>query len=270
MDFVLERMTLQRAFPMIRRWANGLPGVIDDFFEQHVLEAIPYAIRMDGIAVGFFALYPEQAGHRITAFSLEERYWAESQRLFARILDAYSVTRAYVVTHDELFLSLCMDVQVGVEPQAYFFDGRVAGEVAAPRFGRECLSKVLPDELPAMYAATGDFFDDMGAQGAIEGRYQFWKLAQDGEVLGYGVTVPLWLREGTVACGEITLPQHRHKGVARSMQLHLGDWARENGLTPVGGCWFRNEASRNTFYSAGKYSRTRLLNVRFSAPLEQD
>ncbi len=263
MEYTFERMTAQRALPMIRRWADGLPGVFDDFFEQHVLDAVPYAIRADGAPVGFFALYAEEAGNRITAFSLEERHWGASQRLFARILAEYSVVSAFVVTHDELFLSLCMDVQAGVEPQAYFFDGRVAGDVTAPQFGRECLSEVRPEEMPAMIEATDGFFDNRDVRSAMEGKCRLWKLAQGGEVLGYGVTVPLRLREGVVACGEITLPRHRRKGVARSIQLHLGDWARENGLIPVGGCWFHNEASRDTFFSAGKYSRTRLLNVRF-------
>lgn len=210
-----------------------------------------------------FLLYPEQEGPRITAFVLEEPHWGMAQRLFARIRTEFSVRSAYVVTHDELFLSLCMDVQTGIEPQAYFFDGRVAGPVAQPEFGRECLSEVSPEELPQMVAATGDFFADMPAQGVSEGRYRFWKLAQDGEILGYGVTVPLRLRPDAVACGEITLPEHRRRGVARSMQLLLGDVVREAGKTPVGGCWFHNEASRNTFFSAGKYARTRLLNVRF-------
>lgn len=262
MNYTFEAMSPQRALPALRRWANDLSGVTDDFFERHVLNATTYAICADGAPVGMFSLFAEDAGMRITAFALEERHWAMAQKLFARILSEYAVVSAFVVTHDELFLSLCMDVQVGLEPQAYFFDGRVAGDVPAPQFGRECFSEVTREELPAMYAETGDFFDDMGPHGHQEGRYRFWRLAQDGETLGYGVTVFLQLREGVVACGEIVLPQHRRKGVARSLQLHMGDWARENGLTPVGGCWFHNEASRNTFFSAGKYSRTRLLNVK--------
>lgn len=66
-----------------------------------------------------------------------------------------------------------------------------------------------------------------------------------------------------VACGEIVLEQHRRKGVAKSLQLNMAEICRRNGLIPIGGCWYGNIASKRTFDSCGRYSRTRLLNVTF-------
>ena len=75
--------------------------------------------------------------------------------------------------------------------------------------------------------------------------------------------VPNKLQKGYVACGEIVLEQHRRKGVARSLQLNMAEICRNNGLIPIGGCWYGNIASKLTFDSCGRYSRTRLLNVTF-------
>jgi len=75
--------------------------------------------------------------------------------------------------------------------------------------------------------------------------------------------VPNKLKTGYTACGEIVLEQHRRKGVARSLQLNMAQICRNKGEIPIGGCWYQNTISYKAFYSCGRYSSTRLLNVTF-------
>ena len=66
-----------------------------------------------------------------------------------------------------------------------------------------------------------------------------------------------------IPCGEIVLEHHRRRGVARSLQLFMHARCAALGKRHIGGCWFHNKPSRNTFDSIGLYSRTRLLNITF-------
>ena len=59
------------------------------------------------------------------------------------------------------------------------------------------------------------------------------------------------------------LKDMRRRGVGRSVQLHLGDICRERGQRPLSGCWWKNEASRRTIESAGRYTTTTLVDITF-------
>lgn len=61
----------------------------------------------------------------------------------------------------------------------------------------------------------------------------------------------------------ITIEEKRRKGVGRSIQLHLGDICIERGGIPISGCWYFNHLSKKTITSAGRYTKTRLLNISF-------
>jgi len=61
----------------------------------------------------------------------------------------------------------------------------------------------------------------------------------------------------------ITLEAKRQNGAGRSILIHLADICKENGFIPISGCYYYNHLSKKTIESAGKYSKTRLLNVSF-------
>jgi hypothetical protein len=168
-----------------------------------------------------------------------------------------------VATCDQLFLSLCLDFHKKIEMQAYFFDGTVMGDVRPAEYGREFLLEVKPEELPEVKANTGDFFDFVSAAWMESGEIKLYQLRVHDEVLGYGIIVPNTMLTKYWANGMITLVKNRQKGVGRSIQLHLGDICRENGYIPISGCWYYNHLSKKTIESAGRYTKTRLLNVLF-------
>ena len=263
MDYTFAPATLEAMRPLADAFARTLTGPVDDFWESHILGGAAWAICEDGGQIGFLTLWDDAPERYISSFYLPAERWHRAQALFARALETFAVTRAYVPTCDELFLSLCMDRQVKVELQAYYFADTPHAPVLPPQFGRECLRPVTPDELPEVFAQVGDFFGGVTAQTMAEGRELLWRLCEGEETLGYGIVVPNRLVRPYAPCGEIVLVPHRRRGVARSLQMHLAAWCREQGMIPVGGCWYYNEASRNTFYSVGRYSKTRLLNITF-------
>jgi hypothetical protein len=111
------------------------------------------------------------------------------------------------------------------------------------------MKKVDVNEMPKIRQLTGDFYDDFSDEGLASGEFELYSIIKDKEILGVGVMVPNKLQKGYVACGEIVLEQHRRKGVARSLQLNMAKICRNNGLSPIGGCWYGNIASKRTFDS---------------------
>lgn len=260
MDFDILNTTLNEQMPIFREYLNTLTCVVDDYWEEHVMKADFYQIMKDQKIIGCFAVYQKE---KLTMFYLRPEYYSQSQPVFQKILRDYDIKTAYVTTGDQLFLSLCLDFHSKIELQAYFFDGTDQREVRTAEYSRSCLQPVEPTELSEVLERTGDFFQPINQAQMETKEILLYKLIDQGEVLGYGIIVPDKLATKYWACGMITLEEKRRNGVGRSIQLHLGEICRENGFIPISGCWYFNHLSKKTIESAGRFTKTRLLNVIF-------
>lgn len=260
MNYNIEKSTIEEIKPLFVSYLNTLNGVADDYWEEHIANAVFYKISIEGIEIGYFSIFNKE---KITQFYMVDKYLQLAQSVFKEVLEKYQVKTAYVATCDQLFLSLCLDNHRKIEMQAYFFDGTVIGDVRSPEFGRECIIEVKPEELAQVKEKTGDFFDFVTESLLLSRENILYRLHCDEEDLGYGIIVPNKMLTKYWACGMITLENKRQKGVGRSIQIHLADICREQGYTPISGCWYYNHLSKKTIESAGRYTKTRLLNVIF-------
>lgn len=247
---------------LVTDYLDTLTGVMDDFVESHMLEAEWYKINIDNDTVGFFTLFKELDGLKITSFFLKQDYYLYAQDTFKDILTEFKIKTAYVLTCDELFLSLCLDNHKKILMQAYMFNGNFNKDKKELKYPRCCFVKVSADEMESVRSLTGDFFDEFIIEDFNE-KYYLYCLKENNIPLGYGVIVPNKIQKEYWACGMITLDEHRNKGVGRSIQVHLGDICRENNAVPISGCWYYNHLSKKTIESSGRYTKTRLLNVLF-------
>jgi len=245
---------------IITDYYKYLTSVTDDFWEEHIVDAHFFIIQSDENSIGYFSIY---GGSKLTAFYMEARCLYMAQEAFKRILDEYGIETAFVATCDELFLSLCLDFHKSIELQAYIFDGSMYHDVKSPEYGRAGLSEIRPEEIDAVNQQTDGFFSDMTRERLESRDCVIYRMTNNADVLGYGVIVPNKTRPQLWSCGMIVLTEHRQKGVGRSIQIHLGDICHENGKIPVSGCWYYNHLSKKTIESAGRYTKTRLLNVKF-------
>ncbi|HAB59813.1 MAG TPA: hypothetical protein DCE48_03735 [Lachnospiraceae bacterium] len=269
MNFNLKKVSMKEAMPVYEKYVQTFSGVVDDFWEEHILKGDIYLISDEGedTVCGCFStrlLWNDDT--YLTSFYVEEMYYPYARDLVERILKEHNLTRAFVATCDEAFLSICIDLHKKIELQAYFFDGTIPHKVREPEFTRDCIKQIGVHEnecIQKMRETTGDFFDSFTLEDFTEGRYALYQLESEGEVLGYGVIVPNQIQKGYLACGMITIEEKRRKGVGRSLQYHLGNICREQGGIPISGCWYYNHLSKKTITSAGRYSKTRLLNISF-------
>lgn len=266
-EYVFKESTIKENKHLLKEYIRSITGAVDDFWEEHVSKADFHLIfdqTAGEEAIGFFTLFSEwDEKTYITSFYVRDSYIGDAQRIFKKILGRYQIRKGYILTCDELFLSVGLDYQSKVEMQAYMFDGTKIHQVRPAEFGRDKMQKVSLEELPKIRELTGDFYDDCSDQDIKKGKYELYKMVDEGEILGVGIIAPNRLKKGYAACGEIVLEQHRRKGVARSLQLNMAEICRERGWIPVGGCWYGNTNSRKTFDSSGRYSKTRILNVTF-------
>ena len=243
-----------------KEYLDSLTCVVDDFWEEHIVKARMYSIYLGDEEAGFFTIYD---GEKLTLFYLRAKYWKVSQKIFGGILCDFEVKTAYVTTGDQLFLSLCMDFHKKVCLQAYFFDGTERHDVRTPEYERADISEIDYGMIAEINRKTGNFFDFVNEDYFKENDAKIYLLSKGGIELGYGIIVRNRFTPSYYACGMVTLPEHRRKGVGRSLQIHMADMVRECGGIPISGCWYYNELSKKTIESAGRFSKTRLLNVWF-------
>ncbi|WP_167956575.1 GNAT family N-acetyltransferase [Anaerosporobacter faecicola] len=244
-------------------YLDTLTGVGDDFWESHILRGVGYLIKAAETKIGFFHLCQEPDYLFLSSFYVKPEYTFMGTDLMKHIIEEYHVEKAFVLTCDEHFLTLCMENQKSVALQACLFDGTIKYPCKEPEYDASYITRVTMEELPSIRKATGDFYNDFSDEDIASGKYELYQVKEKGILLGVGVYVPNQLKTGYVPCGEIVLEEHRKKGVARSLQLYMADLCRERGLIPIGGCWYKNTASRKTFESVGRYTKTRILNVTF-------
>ena len=108
----------QEINPLLNEYLNTLIGVVDDFWEEHILTASIYLICEDDKSIGCFAIYKNE---KVTMFYICPAYIRMAQDIFKKILSDFNARTAFVATCDRLFLNLCMDFHKKIEMQAYFF-----------------------------------------------------------------------------------------------------------------------------------------------------
>jgi len=236
----------------LMEYAARLTGIGDDFWEEHILNGVHYSILSNDVEIGYFTLFGNE---KITSFYMPDSCLKLAQPIFRQILSEFCVETAFVATCDELFLSLCMDNHKSIEMQAYFFE-RSDVSIRPPEWGRELMR-------PAVMEDVHDILDtEYVAENIRAGRY--YVMREKGVFLGQGFFHPDTLTPTQASIGMSVHPDHRCKGVGRSIIMHLTEISREKGFTPICGCWYYNHNSKRTLESAGFVSKTRLLNVLFT------
>ena len=134
--------SIQEIKPLLDEYLQTLTGIVDDFWEEHILTADAYKICEDGETVGCFTIHNNE---KITMFYVSPAYIRAAQDIFKKILSDFTVRTAFVATCDPLFLNLCMDFHKRIELQAYFFSLGSA-VVRPPEYPSELLRVATPSD----------------------------------------------------------------------------------------------------------------------------
>ena len=234
----------------------------DGFFSAMMFGAEPYTVEADGETVGFCSLADGwDGGKMLTSFYIAPEKRRCSADALEGAIGVFGVTAALVASNDGHFVALAFEKMKALgttfEMQAY---NHVYGKPErSPEFGRNKLFEVVPEEFDTMNALTEKQWEGcFGKPG-----FSFYAIRENGETLGYGAVERLTFEENKADIGNFTLPEHRRRGVGRSMLINLAEIAVEQGLTPVAGCWYKNSESIPTLVSSGFIPENRLFYVKF-------
>lgn len=232
----------------------------DGFHSDIIFEGDPYIIEHNGETIGFFSLGNSwDDGKMFRTFYVLPEYRKLSMGVFQKLMDEFDIEAVLVASNDSHLISLAFEkmneLKTSFDMQAFNF---VYGEPnRKAEFDRNTLSRVTDfDEMNSLTEKQWDgMFDN--------DKNQFYVLKNGEEILGYGGISSMGYNKKNVDIGNYVLPEHRRKGVGRSLLINLGKIALEQGFVPVSGCWYGNTESKATLTSAGYIPENRVFYVRF-------
>lgn len=258
MTQTFTKCTLQTITDMLDRYTQTLSSPIDSFIEEHILESEHFLIMLGGEKIGYFSIHKHSL---LTQFYLEKAYRHLAQPIFFQVKRMQHVTRAFVPTCDEFFLSHALDEYREVERQAYFFQD-MQHPVPEEKRNSEITLKLadLSDKEDILTNGQGFYDEKLDDHLANERIYiAKWK----GATVGFGIIENGIILKDYASIGMQTVESYRQQGVGRNILLLLKEIVYSQQRIPIAGCWYYNHFSRRTLESAGMYTQTRLLQIHF-------
>lgn len=248
---------------LMQQYLQSLSNYPDGFWDDLLYEADIYVCLDDtDKTIGFFAIGDAwDGGKSIRALYLQREYIINAQTIYSKIVAAFDIVSAMVLSGDEQHVCLAFEkmheLKGSFDMQAY---NLVYGDsLIPPKYDMSYFSVVTEDEYSEMDKLTENRWkNDRNNPNNI-----FYSIKENGKILGYGSVFPHKLDTRCISIGNFVLPEHRQKGVGRSIIINLCNEAKKNGLIPTEGCWYYNHESIATLKSSGYIPTSRLFYVKF-------
>lgn len=253
--FAYENVKKEKINDLFTAYLHTLSGPYDDYLEDHILKSEFYMMTYDNKTIGYFAIFEERM---MTQYYMMNTYMYLAQGCFNSIIKTFELKTAYVPTCDEFFLSHCMDFHKEVALQAYIFT-ETNRTVQPASFPKSMLRLANLSDAEMIKSLSGDFFEELYQ--SISDRKIY--ILEDDVVYGFGIVENNKIHTEYKGTGMYTVEAHRHKGVGRSIILHLKDFCHTLGYQALPACWYHNYNSKRTLESCGFVSKTRLLKIIF-------
>ncbi|MGO4547426.1 GNAT family N-acetyltransferase [Paenibacillus sp. 2TAB23] len=250
---IIKECALAEIQHLVKEYLAGLSSPFDSFLEEYILSSTFYSIQDDSNDVGYMAVYNKE---RLTQFYIRSAYQMHAQSLFVEALERHAIRFMFVPTSDELLISLAVDLDMAINKQAYFFQDSLVS-IAAELGDGDVFRLAEQGDLEQIQAVCGDFLDEYDQWIARGELFVYYRKV---DLLGIGLIGKSKMFDGLASIGMFTHESCRMQGIGRAIIIQLRNWCSHNGITPISGCWYYNEASKRTLESGGMVTRTRLLN----------
>lgn len=254
-----ETQTLNELSSLREQYLSGLSEEQEALIEVQLADATPLLIRYEQLAIGY-ALVLDGT---VLEYHLTEDFAVFGQTVFDQLLAATGARRAVVKSFDSLFLSSCVDRQVGIRTLGLLVRNYVRRPLPESGDLRFDARSATPDDLPAVLAIEQHVFTRPERfRYVIESGWMIL-FERHNELLGFGIMRPVVSARRGVDIGIALHKAHRTRGYGPYFLQHMADMCVARGLVPIAGCAVENHIVRATGERIGMYAKHRLLELRF-------
>lgn len=250
-EIQINKSTIEDTLEAIHAHIESLVYPMDSYLEDLMYASNIYRFDFNDVCIGYCAI----TENTLNFFHVIKEYYLYAPALLERITQEQDIKEVSVMTQDAQMCALIVEWDHEVRRGACWFtdSGRVENPHAEAKSA--LFRPAMQDDCKTIREVSGDFFDEeSGGFDGLEDRIEagtIFMLEEDGEMLGGGIVELGRLCKGYCSIGMFTNPAHRKKGVAKTILLHLKEWAYAQDMIPIAGCWYYNTLSRMSLESAG-------------------
>lgn len=235
---------------------NSLAFPMDSFLEDMLTASEFFSIVKNSTSIGYAA----KQGDHLCFFHTIVKEFKSASTIFDEFCKCYEIRHVQVMTQDALLLALISEWEYKKTKGAcWFIDG---GRIEKPlnKVEGTLFRKALITDLKLIEEKTEGFFNTDNPEKTLAKNIEndcIFMLLDGGELLGCGVMEKGVYFKDCVSIGMVVVREKRRMGVGQTILWHLKEWAYENGLKPIAGCWYYNSLSRKTLEKAGMIATSR-------------
>lgn len=231
---------------------ESLSQPMDSWLEDRLMESVLYKIVFKNCKIGYIGRIEDT----LEFFYVKKEHFRYAALILEKFILENAIKKVFIITQDSLLCALISEWDYEKEKQAcWFTDSGSVNNSVKPQVKYSALRVAIDKDAQRIRAISGDFFDEVsGGFACLEERIAvetIYILEEHENLLGCGVLEKSQFGANSVSIGMYVNRDYRRKGVARTILLHLKEWAIDNNLMPIAGCWYYNTLSRKSLESAG-------------------
>lgn len=250
-SFQIVESNHEEAKGIIKAHIDSLAYPLDSWLEDRLLESLIFKLMHNDVCIG----YGGQVKETLHFFHVLPGYFRYAPSLLERVVREKEAKRVFVMTQDSLLSALMAEWDFDIERQACWFTACPREEAQTKKAPQGTFRAAVSGDCQRIRNVVGDFFDEpSGGYSSLEeriGQGTIFVFEDYGAILGCGIVEKGQLCADCWSIGMFVHPDHRKKGVARTILLNLKEQAQLKGFRPVAGCWYYNTLSRKSLESAG-------------------
>lgn len=248
---VIEKSSMEECMDLILEHVESLSNPMDSYLEEQLFTGVVYCFRRNDERIGYCCVKEES----VEFFYVKKQHFALAPKILEQTTEELCINRVSVMSQDSLVCALIVEWDYSLNRGACWFvdSGKRVDRTA--KVQDAFFRKAVIDDCKVIRQVSGDFFDESsccfsGLEDRIKAETIF-VLEDNGDFLGGGIIEHGKLCKDCVSIGMFTNPEHRQKGVAKTILFNLKDYVYSIGKVPVAGCWYYNTLSRKSLESAG-------------------
>lgn len=236
---------------LVKSHIESLSYPMDSWLEDRLLESEIYNLMYESNCIGYAGLIKDT----LQFFYVRKDCFRYAPVIFDKIVSEKTIKRVFIMTQDSLLAAIIAEWDYEKEKQACWFTDSGRFEDMDTKVSHAFFRAATEKDTQRIRQISGDFFDEVsGGFDCLEKRIaaeMIFLLEDNGELLGCGIVEKGQFCSGVASIGMYANRDYRRKGVAKTILMNLKEWAYQNNLRPVSGCWYYNTLSRKSLESVG-------------------